>query len=226
MRDRLKFWWKTLRLGTVQLNTAAGWLGTIIIVLGIAGIVVPVVFDLSLWLIAVILLGLFAIVIAEGGYQLWHETDQQRLAALQAPSASVPAGADLTVTINQLKLHSVANVATVAEVDYFVRNNSQSPRRVNVMGLQGLPHTPQRDIGQPQTASLYQTVAELRSARGSEQLLGVISPHDTVQGIWIETVPSVADNFTLTIADDLGRQYTANVTATPPPGPQAYHMSG
>ena len=58
MRDRLKFWWKALRLGTSQLNTTAGWAGTIIIVFGITGVVVPLVFDLPRLLIAVAVLGL------------------------------------------------------------------------------------------------------------------------------------------------------------------------
>jgi len=66
VRDRLTFWWKALRFGTSQLNTAAAWAGTIIIVLGITGVVVPLVFDLPYLLIAVVLLGLLVIVVAEG----------------------------------------------------------------------------------------------------------------------------------------------------------------
>jgi len=81
VRDRLTFWWKALRLGTSQLNNAAGWAGTIIIVLGITGVVVPLVFDLPYLLIAVVLLGLLVIVVAEGSYQVWHATDQVRTAA-------------------------------------------------------------------------------------------------------------------------------------------------
>jgi hypothetical protein len=227
VRDRIAFWREALWQGLGQLNTVAGWVGTIILGLSvIAGIVVPVLFHLSHWLIAVILVGLLTVVVAEGSYEVWHETDQQRLAAQEAAPALAPAGDDLTVTINRLILRSVDDVATLAEVDYFVRNNSQSPRRVNVIGLRGLPDSPQREVGQPQTSHLYQEIAELRAARGAERPLGVISPHDTAQGVWIEAVPSVANNFTLAIRDDLGRYYTANVVEPPLPGPRAYHMSG
>src|SRR5262249_15248765 len=103
----------------------------------------------------------------------WHETDQLRLAAQEAAPALAPAGDDLTVTINRLILRSVADVATLAEVDFFVRNNSQSPRRVNVVGLRGLPNSPERELEQSQASALHQTAAELRTARGANQLLGV-----------------------------------------------------
>jgi hypothetical protein len=78
VHDRITFWWKALRLGTTQLNTAAGWAGTIILVLGIVGVVVPLVFHLSLWLVAVVLLSLFVILIGEGSYQVWYAADKVR----------------------------------------------------------------------------------------------------------------------------------------------------
>lgn len=64
------------------MNTAGGWIGTAVLVLGVLGIVVPLVFRLSPWLIAVVLLGLLALVFAEGGYRVWRETDQGRTAML------------------------------------------------------------------------------------------------------------------------------------------------
>jgi hypothetical protein len=82
VHDRVTFWWKTLRLGAVQLNTACGWIGTAVLVLGAAGIVVPLVFHLSPWLIAVVLLSLLALVLAEGGYRVWHAMDQDRRAMM------------------------------------------------------------------------------------------------------------------------------------------------
>jgi hypothetical protein len=84
MRERLGFWGRVLRLGTGQVNSAAGWLGTLFLVLGIAGIAVPLVFHLSPWLIAVILVSLLVLVTAEGGYQVWHECDQEKRAAEKA----------------------------------------------------------------------------------------------------------------------------------------------
>jgi len=82
VRERLRFWRRVLVLGTGQLNTAAGWAGAIILALGgIAGITVPLVFHLSPWLIAAILLFLLLFVSAEGGYQVWRKSDQERKAA-------------------------------------------------------------------------------------------------------------------------------------------------
>jgi hypothetical protein len=81
VRERLGFWWRVLRLGAGQINTAAGWAGTIFLALGIAGIAVPLVLNLSYWLIAVILVSLLVLVTAEGSYQVWHESDQVRKAA-------------------------------------------------------------------------------------------------------------------------------------------------
>jgi hypothetical protein len=82
MRERLWFWRRVLLQGTGLVNAAAGWAGTILLGLGaIAGITVPLVFHLSHWLIAVILLILLVVVTAEGGYQVWHESDRDRKAA-------------------------------------------------------------------------------------------------------------------------------------------------
>jgi hypothetical protein len=82
VHERLWFWWRVLRLGTGQVNALAGWLGTIILVIGIiAGVTVSLVFHLSPWLIAVILLSLLVLVTAEGGYQVWRECDQERRTA-------------------------------------------------------------------------------------------------------------------------------------------------
>lgn len=84
MHDRARFWWNSLRRGIGELYDAAGWVGLIVLVLGVgAGIAVPLVFSLSSWLTAVVLLGLFIVVMAEGTYHVWHEIDQQRVSALK-----------------------------------------------------------------------------------------------------------------------------------------------
>lgn len=83
MHDRARFWWNSLGRGIGELYDAAGWVGLVVLVLGVgAGIAVPLVFSLSPWLTAVVLLGLFLVVMAEGTYHVWHEINQQRLAAL------------------------------------------------------------------------------------------------------------------------------------------------
>lgn len=82
MRDRIAFWWKALRLGASQLNTTAGWIGTIVLALGVVGVVVPLVLHLSAWLVAVVLVSLLALVLAEGGHRVWRATDTERVARL------------------------------------------------------------------------------------------------------------------------------------------------
>jgi hypothetical protein len=82
MLDRLKFWWSSLSRGVGQLYNAAGWLALIVLILGVAaGIAVPLVFSLSLWLTAVVLMGLFIVVVLEGTYRVWHAAEQERDAA-------------------------------------------------------------------------------------------------------------------------------------------------
>lgn len=53
-----------------------------------AGIAVPVVYHFSPWLIAVVLLGLLVVVVAQGSYRVWHDTDEERKAAIAAQDLS------------------------------------------------------------------------------------------------------------------------------------------
>lgn len=111
MRERVGFWGRVLLLGTRQVNAAAGWAGAIMLLLGIVGISVSLVLHLSHWLIAVILLSLLVFVTAEGGYQVWHESDQarkaeqgaaQRAGGRDARNRSVAAAKQLAVLVARL----------------------------------------------------------------------------------------------------------------------------
>lgn len=83
MRDRLVFWAKALRHGALRLNGAAGWVGSITLLLGVvAGIAVPLVYHVSHWLTAVVLLALLVIMVAEGSYSLWFDADLARARAV------------------------------------------------------------------------------------------------------------------------------------------------
>lgn len=89
MHDRARFWWNSLSRGISELYDAAGWVGLIVLILGVgAGIAVPLVFSLSPWLTAVVLLALFLLTMAEGAYHVWKEIDRQRLAALSERDAA------------------------------------------------------------------------------------------------------------------------------------------
>jgi putative Mn2+ efflux pump MntP len=51
------------------LNTWASWFGLVVLVLGVAaGITVPLVFHVSHWVTAVIIMGAGLLVVAEGSY--------------------------------------------------------------------------------------------------------------------------------------------------------------
>jgi hypothetical protein len=79
MLDRLRFWWRAVSQGGTRLNTWAGWFGLIVLVLGVAaGVTVPLVFHLSHWVTAVILMGAALVVVAEGSDLEWKEADTKR----------------------------------------------------------------------------------------------------------------------------------------------------
>lgn len=76
---RAKFWWSSVSRGVVQLNSAASWVGTVVLLLGIAaGIAAPLVFSVSPWVTAVVLMAVFIAVLLEGTYNVWYATEQQR----------------------------------------------------------------------------------------------------------------------------------------------------
>jgi hypothetical protein len=75
VRNRATFWWRAVQQGAGQLNSLAGWVGLVVLVLGTAvGVAVPQVYHVSHWLTAVVLLGLLVLVLAEGAYRIWRQT--------------------------------------------------------------------------------------------------------------------------------------------------------
>jgi hypothetical protein len=94
MPDRLRFWGRALKRGVSSLNTWAGWFGLIVLALGVAaGIAVPLVFHVTPWVTAVILLAAVVVVLLEGSYLEWKDIDSRRRAAelaLDATTASRP----------------------------------------------------------------------------------------------------------------------------------------
>jgi hypothetical protein len=79
MLNRLRFWWRAVSRGGTSLNTWAGWFGLFVLGLGVAaGITVPVVFHVSHWVTAVIIMGAVVLVVAEGSYLEWKDADELR----------------------------------------------------------------------------------------------------------------------------------------------------
>ncbi len=95
MLDRPRFWWRAVSRGTTSLNTWVGWFGLIVLVLGVAaGITVPLVFHVSHWVTAVIIMGTVLAVVAEGSYLEWKGADELRRkteAALEGVQAELEA---------------------------------------------------------------------------------------------------------------------------------------
>ena len=88
MLDRVRFWWLALSQGTVTVNSTVGWLGLVVLILGVtAGITVPLVFHVSHWLTAVIVMGVLVVVVLEGSFRVWAATDRERKAAQEQAQA-------------------------------------------------------------------------------------------------------------------------------------------
>jgi hypothetical protein len=92
---RVRFWSRAVSQGAVRLNSAAGWIGLIVLVLGVAaGIAVPLVYRISHWLTAIVLMGIFIVVVLEGTYSVWRATEEER-ATLAGSEAGRSGKADL-----------------------------------------------------------------------------------------------------------------------------------
>jgi hypothetical protein len=173
VKDRLTFCWKALRLGTRQLNAAAAWVGTIVLVLGFAGIVVPLVLHKPHWVIAVILLALLVLVVAEGSYQVWHRADEDRAAAeAERDSAKAEVARRFDAQRYALVFDSVHSITHPAphhvwgtvELRLHIDNNSNDPLRFEI---EDMSVTIDGQFSPPNAPLLN---------RGT-----VIAPHDTVQ---------------------------------------------
>jgi len=82
--------------GTTSLNTWVGWFGLVVLVLGVAaGITVPLVFHVSHWVTAIIIMGAVLVVVAEGSYLEWKDADELRR---KAEAALGSAQAELEAT--------------------------------------------------------------------------------------------------------------------------------
>jgi hypothetical protein len=76
---RITFWSQALTQGAGSLNTAAGWLSLVVLLLGIAaGITVPLVYNVSWWVTAIVGMAVLVLVLLEGSYRVWNATDEQR----------------------------------------------------------------------------------------------------------------------------------------------------
>jgi hypothetical protein len=87
-----------------------------------AGIAVPLVYSISHWLTAVVLMGVFILALLEGTYRVWDSTDQQR-AALTSEAAQQPASASLDFELR-------GN----GELFLFIRNEGSAEARKILIG--------------------------------------------------------------------------------------------
>jgi uncharacterized protein YjbI with pentapeptide repeats len=117
MIDRIRFWWRSLVRGVNWLNGAAGWLGLVVVILGIAaGIAVPLVFHVSHWLTAVVLISLLAVSVLEGSYDEWKKvndrwTDAQKAFISRQDSIAAQLGDDKP----PVRLQGIRGLARLAD---------------------------------------------------------------------------------------------------------------
>ena len=79
MLDRPRFWVRALSRGAASLNTLAGWFSLVVLLLGVAaGIAVPLVFHVSHWVTAVIIMAAALVAVLEGSYLEWKDADKGR----------------------------------------------------------------------------------------------------------------------------------------------------
>ena len=82
MLDRFRFWVRALSRGAASLNTLAGWLSFVVLLLGVAaGITVPLVFHVSYWVTAVAVISVALVGALEGSYLEWKDTETARRTA-------------------------------------------------------------------------------------------------------------------------------------------------
>jgi hypothetical protein len=103
MLDRPRFWVRALSRGAASLNTLAGWLGLVVLLFGVAaGIAVPLVFRVSHWVTAIIIAATVLVVVLEGTYLEWKDSDERRQAAesvLKGARTELEAARSLAVSV-------------------------------------------------------------------------------------------------------------------------------
>jgi hypothetical protein len=196
------FWWKALRLGAGRLNSAAAWVGTAVLILGIAGIIVPLVFHLSPLVIAVVLISLLALIVAEGSYRMWHDTDEERKTAVAERNAARGHGVDRRRA--QAKLVQVLKTTGRKPGAYFennvpegvsisVKNGSEQPIRDLIFcwrkGIDPWDDPDRRGYLLPgKTESLFREFPGSLSSGDDKKLFGaVVYFRDVDQVCWCAT---------------------------------------
>jgi uncharacterized protein YjbI with pentapeptide repeats len=120
MLDRLRFWVRALSRGAASLNTLAGWLSLVVLLLGVAaGIAVPLVFHVSHWVTAVAVMAAVFVGALEGSYLEWKDADIARRAAESALKAAhteleaarrAASDADASLALRRLELTEQSQV--------------------------------------------------------------------------------------------------------------------
>ena len=133
MLDRLSFWRRVLSQGAGSLNSAAGWLSLIVLVLGVAaGVTVPLVFHVSHWLTAVIVAAAVVIVVLEGSYRVWAVTDAARKVAIESARAKSDGSASARLEIEERRQHEEMRPILEARLTPWTGRNFGKSHRLEV----------------------------------------------------------------------------------------------
>lgn len=131
MGERIGFWLRALGHGMNPLDKVARWVAVAVLVLGIAGVTVKLVFDLPWLLTVVILMGLLVVVVLEGSYQVWKATDRERQTAvdeLSEKKAGAAAGPPSSVTLRDFPLGDESKFRLRSSADYLAEGGGLSGR--------------------------------------------------------------------------------------------------
>jgi hypothetical protein len=128
---RAKFLLKAFGLGAGGLNNVLGWVGAAILILGIAGIAVSPVLHLPALVVAVVLVSLLLVVVTEGGYRMWYDSDQKRRTAVSRLSAA--GGAAQAKLVGVWKDLGLASGWFTKQVVYIYIQNGSGQRISNLV---------------------------------------------------------------------------------------------
>jgi hypothetical protein len=155
MLNRARFWCRAVSRGVTSLNTWAGWFGLTALMLSVAaGITVPVVFHVSHWVTAVIIMAAVVAVVAEGSYLEWEAADELRRkaeaelgnarreleegprAAIRASATSSTSKTGLEVAIDREVQTPYPGVGRILEIEYHVTNHDPMEHQL-FRGMEG-----------------------------------------------------------------------------------------
>jgi hypothetical protein len=196
--ERLGFWLRVLIAGVKPLDTVARLIAVIGLLLALAGITVTFVLHLAWPWTLVILVGLLLLVVLEGAYRVWHETDQerqehQRVLAEKKPVAIEASVKPLEPRYLQREPYRLPNANMVHHrIGIFNPAGNPEATGVRLQWIEMSPR-PRKDFGRPPV--IPQAVP---MKVGGDPGIG-ISLHPGQEELWVIGTTATDDNGAMTV---------------------------